>query len=459
MKFKNPNQILVTNQIIINLDKIIRTTMFFYRNLLIIFLLSIGHFGNTQIVIIKNGVVSCESGSVFFCNGGIEIMNNSQFINDGTVTVTKNSSIPQNGNFLINSNSTVSGNGLYEIEQDWVNDAQFNCGSSTVELFGNTQQLVQSNSNTVSTFNNLTLTGNGAGNDRKKTLVNCNIFISNNGILDLNDRELETQINTVTVNNNAVNAVINSLVFGQEGFVSSTAPGSLIRSTNSNSNYTFPVGSSDNVLRYRPIIITPSASNLNEFGVRMNNYDSNLDGYNRTVNDGTISNANSFYYHSITQPMGNDNAEVSILYYSMDDGVWSDMANWQNSWISLSNSNLNSSPNYSDVTVSNRSVKNNPSPYILVNLEEQFEVPNIFTPNNDGENDFFISNAKNVTDYNFIIVNRWGQVVFESNDINASWDGKYNDNLCTEGTYFYVLTGYGSNTKAIKKQGFLQLEY
>ncbi len=413
----------------------------------------------SQIVVVDNCLFSCTAGSVVFSNGGIEIRNNSQLNNEGSITVTKNSTFPQNGNFTFNSNSVISGNGNYKIEQDWVNDAQFNCGTSTVELFGNTQQLIKSNSNVSTTFNNLNLTGFGSINDRKKTLVSCDVFISNNGILNINDRELETQANSVTVNNNSFNAVNNSIIFGQEGFVSSIQPGTFNRKTNSTSSYLFPVGSSDGILRYRPVVIAPSSANNNEFGLRMNNYDANLDGYNRTITDGTINAANSLFFHSIVQNLGTDNVDLSIFYSSIDDGTWSASANWDNSWNTVQGSNSLISPNYSEIIANSWNIKNFPDPYIIVNLEEQLEIPNIFTPNEDGDNDVFLIDSKNISAFNITIVNRWGQVVFESNDINTSWDGTWNNNMCTEGTYFYVITGNYISNQEFKKQGFLQLEY
>ncbi len=53
--------------------------------------------------------------------------------------------------------------------------------------------------------------------------------------------------------------------------------------------------------------------------------------------------------------------------------------------------------------------------------------PSAFSPNNDGMNDYF-GNVRDCqfTDFNLSIFNRWGQVVFESNDPNFRWDGKTN---------------------------------
>jgi gliding motility-associated-like protein len=72
-------------------------------------------------------------------------------------------------------------------------------------------------------------------------------------------------------------------------------------------------------------------------------------------------------------------------------------------------------------------------------------VPNAFTPNKDGKNEVFIPRAilvfnqtgNPILDYKFEIYNRWGERVFESNDINIGWDGTYKGELCQEGHYLY----------------------
>lgn len=69
--------------------------------------------------------------------------------------------------------------------------------------------------------------------------------------------------------------------------------------------------------------------------------------------------------------------------------------------------------------------------------------PNIFTPNGDGKNEFFkLINPENIIELNIIILNRWGNVVFESNDIDFIWNGKIMNTgeECTEGVYFYKAT-------------------
>lgn len=89
-------------------------------------------------------------------------------------------------------------------------------------------------------------------------------------------------------------------------------------------------------------------------------------------------------------------------------------------------------------------------------------VPNIFSPNNDGINDSWKPIVYNyqymVKDFQCAVYNRWGIKVFETNNINQSWNGGEEN----AGTYFYVLHYEAvGNSKGKKKEenlkGFIQL--
>lgn len=79
----------------------------------------------------------------------------------------------------------------------------------------------------------------------------------------------------------------------------------------------------------------------------------------------------------------------------------------------------------------------------LVPIEDQFlfYVPNTFTPNGDGVNDEFLPSVLGVsTDgYQLMIFNRWGQLIFETTDINTGWDGYYLGAPCQEDTYVWKI--------------------
>lgn len=65
--------------------------------------------------------------------------------------------------------------------------------------------------------------------------------------------------------------------------------------------------------------------------------------------------------------------------------------------------------------------------------------PNAFTPNNDGHNDLFGAVAHcPITSYKIMIFDRFGQLVFTSNDINVKWDGTINGTPQPSGNYVYV---------------------
>ena len=65
-------------------------------------------------------------------------------------------------------------------------------------------------------------------------------------------------------------------------------------------------------------------------------------------------------------------------------------------------------------------------------------IPNGFSPDFNGFNDEFkpYSNCE-VSDYAFKVFNRWGALVFETDNINIGWNGTFNGQLVTEGVYVY----------------------
>jgi gliding motility-associated-like protein len=68
----------------------------------------------------------------------------------------------------------------------------------------------------------------------------------------------------------------------------------------------------------------------------------------------------------------------------------------------------------------------------------QLYVPNVFTPNNDELNDGVnpITNCI-YEDYQFLVFNRWGQLVFKTPNQADKWDGEINGSDCPDGVYVY----------------------
>lgn len=68
------------------------------------------------------------------------------------------------------------------------------------------------------------------------------------------------------------------------------------------------------------------------------------------------------------------------------------------------------------------------------------QVPSAFTPNNDSKNDVFrVLETDLVTEFDFIIFNRYGQVVFQTRDKNKGWDGTIGGKLSSPGGYVYIV--------------------
>lgn len=403
----------------------------------------------------SNGaVIQVTSGGILHCNGGLSLQGSSTLDNDGYMDITLNSTAILPGTFSILGASAVSGSGQYRVEQDWINNASFTANSSVVELYGSTQQLITSTNGTVTEFNILTLTGNGTGVDRRKTLESVDARISTSGALNLNNRELYTQGNEMTVLNTATNAITNDITYGAEGFVSSDFTGDLAWATNQFQPYIFPVGSSNGTLRYRPAIIEPLSSASGLFKVHLNNEIGDNYGYFLAQHDIDISAANQNYFHSINRSSGTMSANVSLAYDPSVDGDWSGIAQWRNvntMWNSLGDETVSGVSNYSYVTKADWDFFDSSTPYILTLPENQLIIPNVFTPNGDGDNDLYFVTAKNITDYSIVIVNRWGETMFESNDIAEPWDGTTNGVRCNDGTYFYLLRGQSAAGEIVKQ--------
>ena len=90
---------------------------------------------------------------------------------------------------------------------------------------------------------------------------------------------------------------------------------------------------------------------------------------------------------------------------------------------------------------------------IIVETNSICSFANVFTPNGDGMNDVFEVDCERIVEFNIVIFNRWGNKMFESNDINNSWDGEN----APDGTYFYIIKAIGLDDIVWDKQGSVSL--
>jgi gliding motility-associated-like protein len=91
--------------------------------------------------------------------------------------------------------------------------------------------------------------------------------------------------------------------------------------------------------------------------------------------------------------------------------------------------------------------------------------PNSFTPNGDGLNDvfrfktLFVTNAKTeeYTDFEFTVLNRWGQIVYISTDLDNPWDGKYKGEIVKPGVYHYKVKFTDGKEKRFHDVGIIHV--
>ncbi len=97
------------------------------------------------------------------------------------------------------------------------------------------------------------------------------------------------------------------------------------------------------------------------------------------------------------------------------------------------------------------------SALVELQLSPAVYVPDAFSPNNDGANDFFELKGRFIKSINLSIFNRWGEPVFHSTEMKEQWDGKVNGGDATVGTYAYTLEVTGQKGEVIKHKGTITL--
>jgi hypothetical protein len=107
-------------------------------------------------------------------------------------------------------------------------------------------------------------------------------------------------------------------------------------------------------------------------------------------------------------------------------------------------------------------------PAVWVEGAGYIRFPNAFVPSPHGPNggyydavDFanevFHPYSDGVIDYRLMVFNRWGEQIFETNDIKVGWDGYYKDKLCDQGVYVWRAVGRFANGKQFNLKGNVTL--
>lgn len=376
-------------------------------------------------------------------------------IDGGSITTDSTSIITVQGNLVNTNTGTIDNSGIIYVSGDWENDAGnttlINNSKGWVELNGNNQDVKGSD---ITDFYNLRLSGSGTST---KTLrINTNI----NNHLALANNQFQTLANILFVNNPITNSIS-----WNGGYVSSSDLGGyLVRSTQSDSTYIYPVGNNNLLGTYRAVKLAPNSSNPNSYGVRLaainpgiDNSGTSASGAVGPFSENSLGNnvdaINTTYYHNINRFSGTDSCDIMIDYFT-SDGLFTSVAQWNGNSFEWENRNYNSSTSTSssllnspDLTMNKLNVGNfNHDVFAFEKLDKDIVFPGGVSPNGDGQNDvLFIENLSFFPENELMIFNRWGDLIFKASPYLNDWSGKSEEGFIltgdevVDGTYFYVL--------------------
>jgi gliding motility-associated-like protein len=74
---------------------------------------------------------------------------------------------------------------------------------------------------------------------------------------------------------------------------------------------------------------------------------------------------------------------------------------------------------------------------VIIEDETTLWIPSAFSPNGDGKNEVFLVRGYGFTDFRLDIFDRWGLLLFSSDNAETGWDGTYNNGKCETDVYVY----------------------
>ena len=425
------------------------------KNLQLFFLLIISHIS----------YLTSSFSQITFTNKGIDI------------TVTPNCTTFVDGHIVNNAAGFIHNSGTIFLTGDWSNDEPSGCldpATGTVTLYGG-NQVIQGNQTT--TFNNLDCAGGGT-----KTININTIAGGNNGVLSLNGNPFDLNTNTLIVTNPSSSAITRT-----SGYIISETPPSSGYGTiqwnlaGATGNYEYPFGTTAGA--YIPFLLDISSAgngaggsmSVSTYPTITSNVPNNRElpsGVTDLINQQTGNEAapkcaDRFWMIDANNYSSNPTAGITFTYQesewdltngstntitedSLKGWRW-DGTQWENPAKGIDN------PSANTVTVNNVNVF---SPWTLFGNDEPcgpLYLPNAFSPNDDLENDDWKPMSNCLKTVRLVLFDRWGEKVFETENINESWNGTYNGKIAETAVYTYYMTYELYNGDKGKKKGNVSL--
>lgn len=405
------------------------------------------------------------------------------FYNAGAdITVNPSTILYVDGHLSNSSFGFIHNQGNIYFTGDWTNSAPMGCldpNTGSVFLYGTTQT-IQGSAPTI--FNNLDLQGLGT-----KTL-NVNTFVAgNSGVLSLNSNPLDLKSNTVVITNPAPTAITRTSGYIISETDSGVGYGKIQWNIgNSLNNYTFPFGTISGT--YIPFFfdVTEAGTQDSIGNVSVATYPTAVASTpnNRPLPSG-VNNLNDasgdesdvyctdrfwivdeadystnpiadFTFTYRDEEWDNSGGSTNIL---LEDSLKGNMWNGTQ-WISTTGT-----CNTNNNTVNVKKVSGS-APWTLYSGKPlpfacgKFTTPNAFSPNNDGHSDLFILQGAweyCVASFHIAIFNRWGEKVFETENIAEGWDGNFKGKALDPGVFVYYIKAQDITGENLTKKGNISL--
>ncbi|MGZ4042940.1 MAG: T9SS type B sorting domain-containing protein [Bacteroidia bacterium] len=252
--------------------------------------------------------------------------------------------------------------------------------------------------------------------------------------------------NATTINISVINAPVASITPG--GSTTICAGDNITLSANGGGTYLWSTGSTANSI---------TVSNQGTYWVIAGN----TCGTDSATTNVAIDSVTALFTSTVTSGVfplpvnftNNSSSNAVTYFWSFGDGnsssVYSPANTFQNPGTYPVTLTVTNSNGCSDTYTMQIIVLENPSTLII---------PNVFSPNADGNNDVFVVTASGIKQFECVIFDRWGLKIAELNNISEGWDGRTTAGLnASDGTYYYVIKATGLDNKVYDKTGFISL--
>ncbi|MFC2176643.1 gliding motility-associated C-terminal domain-containing protein, partial [Bacteroidota bacterium] len=357
-------------------------------------------------------------------------VNTNIFLNDVSVSVNNGGLI--NG-VVVAEGGSFKNEGQIHLNGNWENLnptplSAFTVDSGLVDFNGAEQYVL----GTPTNFHDVDLNGS------KTKFLATNAQVS--GTLSLNERHLATQSNTLRVTNSSSAAITSTI---PDGSISCTPGSGWVEWSMVDDSYFLPLSAGEGI-GYRPLTIRPTEAGNHDFKTRLVYKNPSSDGFDiKALGSGEkeLCGINPHFYHELSRVSGGGTIDLGLNYFEDSDGLYNTVAHWNASlWeennashikasnaLGLNETNLTSA-SYGDLQFQQ---------YALAGEGCEVYIPNVFSPNGDGNNDLFYVRGKELETLDLIIYDRWGEKVYQSNDFDAPWDGTFRQQPMAPAVFVY----------------------